>query len=143
MMENLTTYKVTFKETADEWLFQYRESDGIIHSFHNMKGVRVLKLFDNKQFPGTKKEIENWTEYKKVVTIELVLEDYSFETFWVKYNLKVKKEAAEKAWKKLDFVDTIKCFHKLPKYEEFLGKTSQAKAHLVTWLNQKRYNDEY
>lgn len=142
-MAELITYKVTFKETADEWVFQYRERDGVIHSFHNLKGQRVLKLFENGQFPGTKHEIENWTNYKKHVTIELVLEDYSFDAFWIKYNLKVKKEPAEKAWKKLDFVDTIKCFNKLAKYDEFLAKTGQAKAHLVTWLNQKRYNDEY
>lgn len=142
-MNDLITYKVTFKETADEWLFQYREADGVIHSFHNLKGRRVLKLFENGQFPGTRHEIENWTKYKNLVTIELVLEDYSFEAFWSKYNLKVKKEAAEKAWKKLDFVDIIKCFNQLPKYEAFLIKTGQAKAHLVTWLNQKRYNDEY
>ncbi|UWY28827.1 hypothetical protein N4T20_02630 [Flavobacterium sp. TR2] len=142
-MNEVITYKVTFKETADEWLFQYKESDGVIHSFYNLKGSRVLKLFKNGQFPGTRHEIENWTKFKHLVTIELVLEDYSFEAFWNKYNLKVKKEAAEKAWKKLDLVDTIKCFNQLPKYDAFLAKTTQAKAHLVTWLNQKRYNDEY
>lgn len=142
-MEQLTTYKVTFKETADEWVFQYRSTDGVIYSFFNIKGVRVLKLLHNVQFPGTKKEMEEWTKYKQLVTIELVLEDYSFDTFWTKYNLKVKKEAAEKAWKKLDLVDTIKCFNKLSKYDEFLAKSGQAKAHLVTWLNQKRWNDEY
>lgn len=142
-MSELITYKVTFRETADEWVFQYRENDGVIHSFYNLKGKRVLKLFENRQFPGTKHEIEDWTQYKKLVTIEMVLEDYSFDAFWIKYNLKVKKEAAEKAWKKLDFVDIIKCFNKLPKYDEFLAKTTQAKAHLVTWINQKRYNDEY
>lgn len=142
-MEQLITYKVTFKETSDEWLFQYRATDGVIYSFFNLKGVRVLKLLENVQFPGTKKEMEEWTKYKALVTIELVLEDYSFDSFWIKYNLKVKKEAAEKAWKKLDLVDTIKCFNKLSKYDEFLVKTGQAKAHLVTWLNQKRWNDEY
>lgn len=142
-MEKCTTYKVTFKETSDEWLFQYRESDGVIYSFHNLKGSRVLKLLANVQFPGTIKEMEAWTQYKKVVTIELVLEDYSFETFWTKYNLKVKKEASQKAYDKLALVEKIKCFNSLKKYDEFLVKTGQAKAHLVTWLNQKRYNDEY
>ncbi|MBS7234051.1 hypothetical protein KHA90_23895 [Flavobacterium psychroterrae] len=142
-MEELITYKVTFKETADEWLFQYRKDDGVVYSFFNLKGKRVLKLLENVQFPGTKNEMENWTKYKHLVTIEMVLNDYSFEAFWIKYNLKIKKEKAETAWKKLDFVDTIKCFNQLPKYHEYLAKTTQAKAHLVTWLNQKRYNDEY
>ncbi len=142
-MEELVTYKVTFKETADEWLFQYRKIDGIIYSFFNLKGIRVLKLLENVQFPGTKNEMENWTKYKHLVTIEMVLNDYSFEAFWKAYNLKVKKEVSEKAYEKLNLVEKIKCFNALKKYDEFLAKTSQAKAHMVTWLNQKRYNDEY
>ena len=142
-MEKCTTYKVTFKETADEWLFQYRDSDGTIYSFFNIKGKRVLKLFANGQFPGTVKEMENWTKYKQLVTIELVLDDYSFEAFWVKYYLKVKKDHSQKAFEKLSLVEKIKCFNALKKYDESLLKTGQAKAHLVTWLNQKRYNDEY
>jgi len=142
-MSELTTYKVTFKETTDEWLFQYRNDDGVIYSFFNLKGKRVLKLLQNVQFPGTKNEMEIWTKYKHLVTIEMVLNDYSFEAFWKVYNLKVKKEASEKAYEKLNLVEKIKCFNALKKYDEFLVKTSQAKAHLVTWLNQKRYNDEY
>ncbi|MEO7977753.1 hypothetical protein [Flavobacterium sp.] len=143
MNEQLTTYKVTFKETADEWLFQYRSGDGTIYSFYNLKGIRVLKLFANGQFPGTIHEMENWTKYKQLVTIELVLDDYTFETFWKTYNLKVKKEPSEKAFEKLSLVDRIKCFNGLKKYDEFLAKSNQAKAHMVTWINQKRFNDEY
>lgn len=142
-MEDFITYKVTFKETSDEWLFQYRKSDGVIYSFYNLKGNRVIKLIANGQFPSNNALMEEWTKYKQLVNIELVLNDYSFEAFWVKYNLKVKKESAQKAFEKLSLVDKIKCFNALKKYDEFLLKTGQAKAHLVTWLNQKRYNDEY
>lgn len=141
-MEHVT-YKVTFRETADEWLFQYTKQDGIIYSFYNLKGIRVLKLLSNVQFPGTIGEMENWTKYKKIVTIELVLDSYEFEAFWVKYNLKVKKDHSQKAFEKLSLVEKIKCFNALKKYDEFLIKTGQAKAHLVTWINQKRYDDEY
>lgn len=142
-MDNHISYKVTFKETADEWLFQYRESDRVIHAFFNIKGKRVLKLLQAVQFPGTIDDMEKWSQYKKVVTIELVINDYSFETFWTKYNLKVKKDASQKAYDKLNLVEKIKCFNALKKYDEFLAKTGQAKAHLVTWINQKRFNDEY
>ncbi len=138
----LTTYKVTFKETADEWLFQYRK-DGIIYSFTNIKGNRILNLLDKLQFPGTIKAIEKWTDFKKAVTIELMLEDYSFDSFWEKYNLKVKREPSQKAFEKLILVDKIKCFAKLKEYDAYLAKTGVAKAHLVTWINQKRFNDEY
>ncbi|MFY8187530.1 MAG: hypothetical protein ACOVLC_06165 [Flavobacterium sp.] len=141
-MENLTTYKVTFKETSDHWLFQYR-SDGVIYSFTNIKGNRILNLFEKMQFPQTKSMIEEWVNYKKTVLIELVLEDYSFDAFWEKYNLKVKKEPAQKAFEKLSLVDKIKCFNKLKDYDAHLIKTGVSKAHLVTWINQKRFNDEY
>ncbi|MBA4317974.1 MAG: hypothetical protein C0412_06200 [Flavobacterium sp.] len=142
-MEALTTYKVTFKATADEWLFQYRNSDKIIYSFFNLKGNRILNLFKDRQFPENIEMMEQWTQYKKLVHIELVLDDYSFETFWNKYNLKTKKEHSEKAFEKLNLVDKIKCFSSLPNYDAHLAKTKENKAHLVTWLNQKRYNDEY
>ena len=139
----LATYKVLFKETKDEWIFQYRKTDGIIYSFTNLKGTRILNLFKNQQFPENIDLIEQWTKLKGIVTIELVLEDYKFETFWNKYNLKQKREFAEKAYEKLDFVDKIKCFNKLASYDAFLLKTKQNKALLVTWINQKRYNDEF
>ena len=139
----LTTYKVTFKETADEWLFQYRKADGIIYNFYNLKGSRILKMLDNNQFPGMLSSIEDWTRLKKILTVELVLDDYSFEAFWKAYNLKVKKELSQKAFEKLNLIEVIKCFNSLKKYDESLIKNGQAKAHLVTWINQKRYNDEF
>ena len=139
----IVTYKVLFKETADEWLFQYRKKDGVIYSFTNIKGNRILNLFKNQQFPENIDLMEQWTKFKSIVTIEIMLDDYSFETFWEKYNLKQKKEQAEKVYSKLTLVDKIKCFTKLKDYDEYLFKTKINKALMVTWLNQKRYNDEY
>jgi hypothetical protein len=132
-----------FKETKDEWIFQYRKNDGIIYSFTNLKGSRILNLFKNQQFPETIDLIEQWTKLKGIVTIELMLDDYSFEAFWNKYNLKQKREPAEKAYNNLDLVDKIKCFSKLPSYDAFLLRTKQNKALMVTFINQKRYNDEF
>lgn len=142
-MDELITYKVTFKQTADEWLFQYRKSDGVIHSFTNMKGNRVLTLLDKNQFPGRVKTIEAWSELKKMITIELILDDYSFDVFWEKYDLKQKKEFAEKAFNKLSLVDKIKSFAKLPSYDAYVRAKGINKQLMVTWINQKRYNDEF
>ena len=141
-MEKLITYKVTFKETKDEWLFQYRESDKIIYSFFNLKGNRILTLLDKNQFPGTIARMEEWTQYKQKISIELVLDDYSFDAFWEKYNLKQKRELSEKAFNKLSLVDKIKCFNKLPSYDAYINAKGINKALMVTWINQKRYNDE-
>jgi hypothetical protein len=139
----LTTYKVIFKETADEWLFQYRKSDGVIYNFINLKGNRIVTLLANNQFPESIKVMEEWKKYKKYIDIKLVLDDYSFETFWNKYNLKQKRDFAEKAYNNIDLIDKIKCFSILPSYDAFLAKTKQNKALMVTWINQKRYNDEF
>lgn len=139
----LTTYKVIFKETADEWLFQYRKADGVIYNFINLKGNRIITLLANNQFPDTIKVMEQWTKYKKYINIKLVLDDYTFETFWDKYDLKQKKEFAEKAYEKLTLVDKIACFDKLPSYDVYLKAKGINKQLLVTWINQKRYNDEF
>jgi len=142
-MEEIVTYEVTFIENKEKWIFQYRKSDGILHCFLNLKGSSFINLLRKRTFPENIEMIEEWAKYKQIVTIELKLESYSFESFWEKYGLKRKKEQAEKAWEKLDLATKIKCFNVLQKYNADLEKTKQAKAHLVTWLNQKRYNDEY
>lgn len=145
MEENkYVTYEVTFKETKEKWVFQYRKSDGNLHSFFNdPKGIGIFNLFKKRTFPETVAMIEEWSQYKHIVTIELKLEDYSFEALYNKYGLKRKGDLAKKAYEKLDLPTKIKVFNVIPKYEADLVKTGQAKAHLVTWLNQKRYNDEY
>ena len=142
-MEEYTTYEVTFIETKEKWIFQYRKTDGILHCFINSPGTGFINLLRKQTFPESITMIEAWAKFKKIVTIELKIDDYSFEAFWKKYNLKVKKEASEKAFEKLTLVEKIKCFNSLKKYDEFLAKSGQAKAHLVTWINQKRFNDEY
>jgi hypothetical protein len=142
-MEQYTTYEVTFIETKEKWIFQYRKTDGFLHCFINSPGKGFINLLRKQTFPESITMIEEWAKYKKIVKIELVLDDYSFEAFWKKYNLKVKKENSEKAFEKLTLVEKIKCFNALRKYDEFLAKSGQAKAHLVTWINQKRFNDEY
>lgn len=142
-MEEYTTYEVTFIATKEKWIFQYRKSDGILHSFINLKGSSFINLLRKQTFPESVKMIEDWAKYKKIVTIELKIDDFSFESFWDKYDLKRKKEQAQKAYEKLDLTSKVKCFSALKHYNEDLKKTGQSKAHLVTWLNQKRYNDEY
>lgn len=142
-MEEYITYEVTFISTKEKWIFQYRKSDQILHCFINLKGSSFINLLRKQTFPENVAMIEEWAKFKKIVTIELKLEDYSFESFWDKYNLKRKKELSQKAFEKLDLVSKIKCFSALKLYDEDLKKTGQSKAHMVTWINQKRFNDEY
>lgn len=142
-MEDYITYEVTFIETKEKWIFQYRKSDKILHCFINLKGSSFINLLRKQTFPENVEMIEAWAKFKKIVTIELKIEDYSFDSFWKEWNLKIKRDQAEKEWDKLDLVTVIRCFAKNKEYDAHLLKTGQAKAHLVTWLRNKRYNDEY
>jgi hypothetical protein len=67
----------------------------------------------------------------------------SFSQFWDRYKYRVNKQAAIKAWAKLSLVDQMEAYDHIPRYDEYLGATSIAKAHASTYLNQKRWQDEY
>lgn len=142
--DKYVTYEVTFKETKEKWIFQYRKSDGFLNAFFNdPKGSSFINLLRKNTFPENIEMIENWSKYKHIVTIELKLQDYSFETLYNTYGLKKKGDLAKVVYEKLDLPTKIKIFNALPKYTADLEKTGQARAHLVTWLRQKRWNDEY
>ncbi|MBF2710036.1 hypothetical protein [Flavobacterium soyangense] len=139
-----TTYTVKM-QSGSVWQFKYNLT-GILIYFNVMEGDLSEKqekfLYLNGKFPWKESHIKEWTKLYKTTTVEVGEPDLSFENFWKRYDLKVKKEASEKAWNKLSDGDKIKCFLRLKKYNTNLARTNQAKAHLVTWLNQKRYNDE-
>ncbi|MGE4345914.1 MAG: hypothetical protein AB7D46_00725 [Flavobacteriaceae bacterium] len=148
-MEQLTTYRTKGKELGLVFLFKY-DLNGNLREFKieegDLNGQQMKWLF-SVNFPAHESMMRSvWMvepKYKKVFEVEKFNADLSFEAFWTIWNLKVKKEHSEKAWNKLKEADKIKCFLIHKKYQEHLNRTGQAKAHLVTWLNQKRYNDEY
>lgn len=141
-MEKTYTVKI---EKGDIWQFKYN-LNGFLIAFSVVEGeisqAHSDWLFVKGKFPYLESKIKEWQKNLKQLTIEVVDFDLSFECFWKKYDLKIKKELSEKAWNKLPDQDKIKCFLQLKKYNTNLARTNQAKAHLVTWINQKRYNDE-
>lgn len=149
-MEQLTTYRAKGNEIGLVFLFKY-DLNGNLREFKleegNLNGEQMKWLFSGAHFPADESIMRSiWMvnpHYKKVFKVDKFIADISFEAFWKIWNLKVKKEASEKAWNKLKESEIIKCFLNHKPYEMHLSKTGQAKAHLVTWLNQKRYNDEY
>lgn len=138
------TYTVKI-ENGDIWQFKYN-LNGFLIAFNVLEGeisqAHSDWLFVKGKFPYLEEKIIEWQKKFKQLIIEVVEFDLSFDNFWKKYDLKVKKELSEKAWNKLPDADKIKCFLRLKKYNQSLLKSNQSKAHLVTWLNQKRYNDE-
>ncbi len=65
----------------------------------------------------------------------------SFDTFWNIYNKKINSKDSELKWNKLNDSDRQKIINTLP---SFLSKITdkQFQPHPVTYLNQKRWNDE-
>lgn len=149
MTEQLTTYRATGKTNGLVFLFKY-DLNGVLRAFQveagEMNDKQMFWLF-SEHFPAKEHLIvNNWIKhpaYRKIFDVVKSPPDLSFEAFWKLYDKKVKKEHSQKAWNKLTEANKIKCFLQLPKYEEYLARTREAKAHLVTWLNQKRYDDEY
>lgn len=149
-MEQLTTYRAKGNEIGLVFLFKY-DLNGNLREFKieegDLNADQMKWLFAGANFPANESIMRSvWMvdpKYKKVFKVEPSPADLSFESFWKIWNLKVKKEASEKAWNKLKEADVIKCFLNHKNYQNHLDKTRQAKAHLVTWLNQKRFNDEY
>ena len=148
-MEQLTTYRAKGKEIGLVFLFKYN-LNGNLREFKIENGdlnEEQIKWLFSVRFPAFEKMIkEYWMKndnVKKIFVVECSPADLSFDAFWKLYDLKVNKEKSEKAWNKLTEADKIKCFIALKNYNKHLADTRQAKAHLVTWLNQKRYNDEY
>lgn len=149
-MEQLTTYRAKGKEIGLVFLFKY-DLNGHLKEFKieegELNGAQMKWLFASSNFPASESIIRTtWMldkAYKEKFHVEKFNADISFEAFWNIWNLKVKKEHSEKAWNKLKESEKIKCFLNHKRYEQHLAKTNQAKAHLVTWLNGKRFNDEY
>lgn len=141
-MERTYTVKI---EKGDIWQFKYNLNEYLI-AFNVLEGdisqAHSDWLFKQGKFPYVEQQIKEWQKKLKKLTIEVIDFDLSFECFWKLYGYKEKKELSEKAWNKLSDQDKIKCHLRLKRYNQNLIRTGQAKALLVTWINQKRYNDE-
>lgn len=139
-----TTYTVKMK-SGGVWQFKYNLK-GVLIFFNVLDGDLTDKqekfLYLDGKFPWKEEFIKKWAKLYPHATVEIGEADLSFDNFWKRYDLKVKKELSEKAWNKLNDADKIKCFLRLKKYNQILASSGQSKAHLVTWINQKRFNDE-
>lgn len=148
-MESLTAYRAQGKLNGLTFLFKY-DLNGDLRAFEIPDGIlddNQKKWLYSERFPANEHlMLTNWVnnpKAKKIFVITIAPADISFETFWNIYDVKKKKDLTEKAWNKLTEAEKIKCFTSHKDYVKDLAKTGQGKAHLVTWLNQKRYNDEY
>ncbi|MCF8339210.1 MAG: hypothetical protein K9I74_14630 [Bacteroidales bacterium] len=140
-------YIVTGQNTGLQINFTYNEN-GLLIAFEIREGDITLEQlrFIRKYLPLKEKELDVWASaLKGKVEIDEVPEDLSFDRFWNEYNYKVgNKQRAEKPWNKLGDAEKLKVLKSIPKYEYWLA-THQgiAKAHATTYLNQRRWENEF
>jgi hypothetical protein len=116
--------------------------EGILQAFEMLGEFNLEQLtWAQKRVPQKAEVLEHLK--KQGVPISELLEDLSFETFWSKYSYKVKKARAEKIWNKMNDKDKLLAILGVFRYDRHLSKTGEAKAHPATYLQDKRWEDEY
>jgi hypothetical protein len=120
---------------ADNGWLALVEIDGV-HEPHAHRGVCSA-------LPKNEAELHSWVKGNPTMHITVVVEDLTFESFWIKYNYKVGKTEAEAAWKKLNNADKTKAISNIPKYDRYVKGAGIAKAYAQKYLNKRRFEDEY
>lgn len=109
---------------------------------------RENKKIKQKQQPELFKE-EPASEDDDVPLVEAEeVEPYPFVKFWNTFNFKKNKQAAEKAWKKLNNKDRAEAIAKIPNYYAYLEHKrstgfNQNNLYPSTYLNERRWEDDY
>lgn len=93
--------------------------------------------------PLTQEVLIEW-KHPMIREIKEVPEDLTFARFWDLYDYKVgDKKKAEKAWNNAPDADKIAALAGIPKYKYWLSCCTTAQAHAVTYLNQRRYENDF
>lgn len=100
-------------------------------------------LWLSKDFPMTLDDLLALQANSKLVVKE-VPEDLSFNRFWDAFSHKVGNKAKiEKQWNAMPDIDKIAALAAVPRYLRYLTVTSYAQAMASTWLEQRRWENEY
>ena len=146
-MIQLTTYTIKSKNSANVWVFKYH-LNGTLALFEVLDGILSEKqinwLFRLGHFPYQESQIADWQKHlKENFEISVGEADLSFDALWNAYENKVKRQEAEKAFKKMKPADVMRCFQAIPGYNRYLSRKGTAKAMLATFINQAYYLDDW
>nr|BFF39047.1 hypothetical protein BACY1_08520 [Tenacibaculum mesophilum] len=146
MSEMVTTYTVKGRKTSIIWEFKY-DLNGLLSNFKIVEGElddqQKKWLFYYTRFPYTENKIKSWNKVYKNFEVIIGEPDLSFDTFWNLYNYKVGKLQAKKAWDKLSKSDQLKAIKQIKAYDGMLYRKKIQKANPATYLNQRRFDDEF
>ncbi len=126
-------------------VFEYNEK-GLLKSVTFCKMSQAQMIWVGERLPQHVSVLKLWKEkFAKLFTFSEVAEDLSFDSFWNRYAYKVgNKTQAKKLWEKLKDEEKTAVMKSIAKYENFLrNHPGQAKAYPTTFLNQRRWENEF
>lgn len=145
-MSTLKTYIITGNAFSGKLVFKY-DLNGFLASF-TLEDDAVLNekqkawLF-SPRFPYNESGIAIFRGLSNFTVVEGELK-VEFDDFWKVYDLKLGKEPALKAWKKLKEDEKLKAIANVRHYNGYLArKRGIEKARASTYLNQKYFNDSW
>lgn len=92
---------------------------------------------------NAKAKLKQCSSYKDKDKDKEKNKDNLFDLFWEKYSYKKSKDAALKSWGKLNEEEKSLAIKSVPNYLKSLQISKVSQAHASTWLNGKRWEDEY
>lgn len=144
--ELLTTYTVKGKNTPTVWEFKYN-LNGVLTEFNFGETELTFNqrrwLFSLERFPYYENTIKGWQKAIKNFEVIVGKPNLDFTTFYNLYKYKVGKLEAQRAWKKLNKADQLKAIKQIKAYEGFLRRKRIEKVHPATYLNKRRFDDEF
>lgn len=145
MTEPLTIYTVKGRNFPNVWEFKY-DLQGYLMEWKILSGTlteaQTQWLFHPIRFPYKEQTIQKWKTIKNIDVI-VGKPNLSFDTFYNLYKHKVGKLEAQRAWNKLNKSDQLKAIKQIKAYEGFLHRKRIEKVHPATYLNKRRFDDEF
>lgn len=140
----MKTYAITSQRFEGQILFKYGINGNLI-GFEieaELSDVQLTWLY--QRLPLTYPEL---VQFSKAPNSQMKLvevpQDLSFETFWQRYNYKVGKAEAEKAWGKLAEVDKSLALQRIAAYDGFLMRKGTAKVWPERYIKKRYFDNNY
>lgn len=136
-------FKLTIYRTSEKWynvvvLGCEQSTLGGVNKVH--LGVRTKYTQGCEQSTHIDNNTNNNKNIDNIVDSD---KSTSFNSFYDLFNRKVGKKAAIKAWNSLTKTEKKKTIESIPLYNEYLALTEYDKCHPSTYLNQKRFEDDF
>jgi len=137
-------YLMKFAKSGASAVFEYDQSGNLIkYELDPQNFDQDMFEYFTQRFPKTLGIMQLWIDEKiKNVQIQKLEEDLSFDTFWLKYNMKLgKKQLAKKLWEDLPSTEKAKALKYVQLYDQELIKTGINKKFAETYIRQAIWNN--